>query len=285
MAEYLIDNPPRVRQFRRPRSQQPSGVIVVHTAESFPDETAPDTGAENVARFIRDRTTPGSYHDLADSDSIVFLVPYDAEAFGDGTGSNPHAYHVSAATQAHKWDQLDDGWVDDCVRNMAKASARYARWLKARRGITIPARRITRAQSDARMPGFISHAERDPNRRTDPGAGFPWTKYLNYYAAEMSGEEEIDMGELHDHGLRVEELFGEVKEQIHGMGLRIEAMYSAEVARDLAEGERDQASRVRVEHLFRTVLTGQGATDADVDEVLVKVGEVLAKLNEEENPS
>lgn len=193
-AAYLVDNPPRIRQYRRPRRATPSGVVVVHTAESFPDETEPDTGAENVARFIRDRTNYGSYHDLADSDSDVYLVPYDAEAFGDGTGSNPHAYHVSAATQAHKWDQVDDEWADNCVRNMARVTARYARWLSAEHGITIPARRITRAQSDARVPGFISHAQRDPRRRTDPGAGFPWTKYLAYYA-DQSNTEEFDMDE------------------------------------------------------------------------------------------
>lgn len=185
MSTYLEDHPPRIRQYRQPRRAKPSGVIVVHTAESYPDEAGPDTGAENVAAFIARRTNYGSYHDLVDSDSIIQLVPYDAEAFHDGTGSNPHSYGVSAATQAHRWATLGDAWVDRCVRNMAAASARYARWVRAEHGVIIPAWRITRAQSEDRQPGFLSHAERDPGRRTDPGKDFPWPKFLGYYAAEM----------------------------------------------------------------------------------------------------
>jgi hypothetical protein len=190
---YLLDHPPATRQYRSPRRATPSGVVVVHTAESFPDERPPDTGAENVAAFIARRTNAGSYHDLVDSDSIIQLVRYSDEAFGDATGSNPHAYHVSAATQAAKWSQLGDDWVDATVRNMAAASARYARWLFAQRGILVPARRITRDDSERRVPGFISHALRDPDRRTDPGATFPWGDFITYYAAIMRGDLEDDV--------------------------------------------------------------------------------------------
>jgi hypothetical protein len=192
MSVYLIDNPPATRQYRSPRRATPSGVVVVHTAESFPDERPPDTGAENVAAFIARRTNAGSYHDLVDSDSIIQLVRYSDEAFGDATGSNPHAYHVSAATQAAKWSQLGDTWVDATVRNMAAAAARYARWLFAQRGVLIPARQITRDDSERRIPGFISHAKRDPDRRTDPGATFPWGDFLTDYAAIMRGDLEAD---------------------------------------------------------------------------------------------
>jgi N-acetyl-anhydromuramyl-L-alanine amidase AmpD len=78
---------------------------------------------------------------------------------------------------------------------MALASARYARWLYAQRGITIPARIITRTQSENRVPGFISHAKRDPDRRTDPGATFPWNQFLGDFAGIMSGDlsQEDDM--------------------------------------------------------------------------------------------
>lgn len=193
---YLVDNPPVRSQYRSPRREQPSGVIVVHTAESFPDETGPDTGAENVANFIRTRTNAGSYHDLADSDSTIRLVRYSDEAFGDATGSNPHAYHVSAATQAAKWDQLGDQWVRATVRNMAAAVAAYATWLRQQRGIVIPARRVTRAQSEDRLPGFISHAERDPARRTDPGAGFPWGTFFSDYEQIMEDDMPLDATDL-----------------------------------------------------------------------------------------
>jgi hypothetical protein len=193
VSVYLIDHPPATRQYRSPRRATPSGVIVVHTAESFPDENPPDTGAENVAAFIARRTNPGSYHDLVDSDTIIQLVRYSDEAFHDATGSNPHSYGVSAATQAAKWSQLRPSWVDATVRNMAAASARYARWLFAQRGVTIPARLITRDDSERRIPGFISHAKRDPSRRTDPGATFPWNQFLGDYAAIMDGEDDMQL--------------------------------------------------------------------------------------------
>lgn len=182
MTAYLIANPPRIRQMHRPRRSKPSGVCVVHTAENTPDVDGADGAAEAVARFIRDRTTFGSYHDLADSDSIVDLVPYDAEAYHDGTGSNSHSYGVSGATQAARWPTLPALRRRAMVRNMAKAAARYAAWLEREEGIVIPARRITKAQSDARVPGFLSHGERDPGRRSDPGAAFPWATFLSNFA-------------------------------------------------------------------------------------------------------
>jgi hypothetical protein len=186
---YLDSHPPARSQFRCPRRAKPSGVVVVHTAENVMDTVGPDTGAEAVARFIQGRDTPGSYHDLVDSDSILDLVRYECEAFQDGTGSNPHAYAVSAACSYLDWAKMSKAKRDAFVENMAQAVARYARWVKKTHGVTIPARRITRAQSDAGVPGFLSHAERDPARRKDPGnaAGqFPWDQFLARFAVLMA---------------------------------------------------------------------------------------------------
>lgn len=184
MTAYLIEHPPAVRQFRD-RGRKPTGLIVIHTAESTPDWVDADTGAEGVARFIQSRTDYGSYHFVVDSDSIVDLVPLHLQAYGDGTGSNPFAVHVSAATQAAKWAAAPADWRRETVRNMAEAAARTARWLRKEYGITVPAKRITRAQSEAGQAGFISHAERDPARRHDPGAGFPWDTFLRDFAEAM----------------------------------------------------------------------------------------------------
>jgi hypothetical protein len=184
MTAYLIEHPPVQRQFRE-RGAKPTGLLVVHTAESTPDWVDHDTGAEGVARFIQGRADFGSYHLLVDSDSIVLLVPFHLQAYGDRTGSNPVAIHVSAATQAAKWAAAPADWRRETVRNMAEAAARAARWLKAEHGVTVPAKRITKAQSDAGQPGFISHGDRDPGRRSDPGAGFPWHTFLDDFAEAM----------------------------------------------------------------------------------------------------
>lgn len=185
MVAYLVEHPPVQRQFKD-RGTKPSGVCIVHTAESAPDTVGPDDGAENVAAWIARRTDFGSYHDLADSDSGLQLVPYAMQAYGDGTGSNPHAYHVSAATQAHRWASLPSAWRASTATNMGRRAARYAKWIKSEHGVIIPARRITRAQSDARVPGFLTHAERDPERRSDPGKDFPWDAFWEGFEGGQS---------------------------------------------------------------------------------------------------
>lgn len=180
---YLDDHPPARRQFRQ-RYAQPSGLIVVHTAESALDKIGEDTGAEGVAAFIARRTDPGSYHRIVDSDSIVALVRFDQAAYGDGTGSNEFAIHLSFACHAADWPHMDPARRDAFLANGARAAREAATWLADQHGITVPARRVTRAQSDQRAPGFISHAERDPARRTDPGPAFPWDRFLTLYAQE-----------------------------------------------------------------------------------------------------
>lgn len=183
---YLDDHKPASQQFRDPRREAPSGVVVVHTAENTPDFVAFDGGAESVANFIAGRPDPGSYHDLVDSDSRINLVRYECEAFHDATGSNRHSYGVSVATRADVWPLAPERWRKGAVTNAARAAAIYAHWLHSRSGIIIPASRINRDQSEARKPGFISHHERDPARRTDPGAAFPWQYFLDKYTSFMA---------------------------------------------------------------------------------------------------
>jgi hypothetical protein len=183
---YLEDNPPRVRQYREPRRAPVSGVIVMHTAESALDQIGADEGAENVARFIEQRTDPGSYHTLVDTDSRVRLVPFTAEAYGDRTGSNPHAVHISFACKAAGWARMTPWRRAKMIEKGAAAAVQAAKWIEQTEGVTVPARRITRAQSELREPGFIPHGDRDPERRTDPGKDFPWDAFLRAYERRMA---------------------------------------------------------------------------------------------------
>jgi hypothetical protein len=66
---------------------------------------------------------------------------------------------------------------------MARGAADYANRVKRLRGIVIPARLLTREQSEARQPGFVRHSVRDPARRRDPGATFPVLDFLNRFSA------------------------------------------------------------------------------------------------------
>jgi N-acetyl-anhydromuramyl-L-alanine amidase AmpD len=188
VSTYLELYPPKVRQFRTPRRAKPSGLIVVHTAESILDQIGEDTGAEDVADFIRRRSDYGSYHTLVDTNSRVRLVPFDAEAYGDGTGSNPFAIHISFACKAAGWAGMDPARKAAMVRNGAAAAYEAAQWLKAEHGIEVPPARVTRAESEAREPGFISHGERDPGRRSDPGADFPWAAFMREFVEAGASE-------------------------------------------------------------------------------------------------
>lgn len=184
---YLLDNPPARSQYRTPRREKPSGVIVIHTAESPADQTGPDAGAENVAAFIRRRSDPGSYHALSDSDSTLKLVPWSYEAWQDGTGSNPHAIGLSVACQAAAWPTLPQSWRDGAINGLAALARDAAAWLESEHGVIVPARIISRAESEQRKPGFIAHGTpvgRDPARRSDPGIHFPWDQFLTAFAQE-----------------------------------------------------------------------------------------------------
>lgn len=180
---YLREHPnPNSRGYTSPRRSEPSGVGVVHTAETPPDFVGGDGAAEAVAHYETVRTTPGSYHDLCDSDTIIQLVRYADAAWHDGTGTNHHSYGVSGATQADSWDRVPKDYSTKLVKNMAKAAARYAHWIYDLNGTVIPAKRITATEARNRVPGWISHAELDPSRRTDPGKDFPWDIFLAEFA-------------------------------------------------------------------------------------------------------
>ncbi len=194
MTAYLRSHKPARSQYRSPRRATVSGVIAVHTAENTPDFVAFDGGAEAVARWIVTRTTPGSYHDLVDSDSAIHLVDWPDEAFHDGTGTNPHSLSLSVATRADVWPLAPADWRAGAIEQLAQAAARQARWVKATTGIVVPAKRITAAQARARIPGFVTHAELDPGRRSDPGAGFPWPEFLARFAQlTQTPQEDEDM--------------------------------------------------------------------------------------------
>lgn len=184
----LLDQYPNktLKQQRKPRREAVSGVFVLHSAENTPDYVAFDGGAEAVWNFIRTRDTYGSYHFLGDSDSRLQVVDWWNEAFHDATDrGNWHEIGGSIATRADVLPLAPKAWRDAAIDNLARGFADAARWLKAERGIVVPARRISRAESQNRVPGFIAHGSRDPGRRSDPGFDQNpelWTQFLGRYA-------------------------------------------------------------------------------------------------------
>lgn len=261
---YLDAHPnPNLPQ-QRPRRDQPSGVIVVHTAESALDVTGEDTGAEGVARFISERTSYGSYHRVADSDSVVDVARFEMTTYGDGTGSNDHAIHLSFACRAADWPNMSTDRKAAFITNGARAAADAAAWLEREHGTTLPARRITRAQSDQRVPGFISHGERDPGRRTDPGPAFPWDLFLDTYtqltqedpmadyAAQLDRlEEHAELARKRDRQNRQAN-----RKIARAQARQLEAVTEALIA-------QDEKTRAAVRRTTNEVLEAIAAADAD----------------------
>lgn len=190
MTAFLRTRKLRRTQFKSRGRARPTGCTVLHTAESILDTVGPDTGAEGVANYMVVRTTAGSYHDLADSDTWVHLVEYSDQAYQDGTGSNPWAMSLSFALAAADWPRLSPTRRAAFLRQGALAFAAQQEWLRENGYPTTPLRRITKAQSDAGMAGFVTHGDRDPGRRSDPGAAFPWDEW---FAACRAATGEDDM--------------------------------------------------------------------------------------------
>lgn len=190
---YLEQNRPSRSQFRVGRRDNVRPVIVVHTAESGTDRSGPDPKAENVANFIRTRSTAGSYHLIGDADSIIQLVRFSNEAFQDGTGSNRFAIGISLAMNAADWSSISASRRSELTDTAAQMAALAAEWLVSQ-GLDAPAaQRLSKAESNrTSASGFISHAERDPTRRSDPGRDFPWTDFLNRYQVLVGGGQSQD---------------------------------------------------------------------------------------------
>ncbi|WP_194521983.1 N-acetylmuramoyl-L-alanine amidase [Cellulosimicrobium sp. JZ28] len=186
---YGLDHPNRRSpQIGNPRrgGTSPSGTIVIHTAECAADLVGPDTSAEGVANYLTNRTTPGSYHRIVDSDSVVKYAPLGYETW-HCRFTNRWSIGISFAVQAHMWAQYPPAFVTAILRQGARTTAAAIRDLKTYWGIDVPLVRITREQALARRPGFIGHGETDPTRRSDPGPAFPWARFLDMVRAELTG--------------------------------------------------------------------------------------------------
>lgn len=171
-APYLALNPPLRRQFFAPRRGGATPRLgVVHTAENTPDNLGPDTGAEAVANFIARRSGPGSYHVIADSDSIVRLGADDWEMFGTGSpsGANRWCLHLSMACQARHWAQIPTDRRRWYGLNAALVGAHWSAVhdIELRPVTLAEAEDIVAGRTD--RTGWCRHGDLDHPRRSDPG--------------------------------------------------------------------------------------------------------------------
>lgn len=188
---YALDNPnPNATKKGYPgfwgylTMNQVPRAVTLHSTESFADLDGPDTGAENVANWFQTNDTFALYHTLVDYDSILKVVP----AGLDGTvvhtafhaaGYNSFTLGVSMALRADSWPTLPEHYKTQVLRNAAKETAA----LLVRHNL--PPILRTKAEIDAGAKGVTGHGILDPGYRSDPGAQFPWPRFMQYVLEYM----------------------------------------------------------------------------------------------------
>lgn len=160
--------------------------VTLHTTESLADVIGEDMGAENIANYFATTTTPSSYHTVVDSDTTVRLLPAGLD------GTTPHtAFHcyqrntanlgVAIAMRAATWGSLPPAWETAALERAATETALLCvRW-------SLPVVRIGQAEFDAGGRGISGHGLLQPEDRTDPGAQFPWARFLALVQAKVDG--------------------------------------------------------------------------------------------------
>lgn len=198
---YLIDHPnPNARAdsdgryHGYPGRRKKVSCIVIHTAENTPDTVAADGGAEAVARYQARVDRPSSYHDLVDSDSHVRMLPWSHTAF-HASNDNSYSIGLSMATKAHLWPHMPAKWTERTLDNLATVAASAVRWVQATEGVKIPVQTVTAHAARNGKAGFIAHGTLDPGRRSDPGATFPWGRFLSKTSAKLGQRPPPDPGD------------------------------------------------------------------------------------------
>ena len=188
---YLLDNPQHRNYpqcgYPRRGGAKASGTIILHDAEGGTDLVGADMGAENVARYILERASYGSYHDLVDRDTHIPMAPIDYETW-HSVPDNPWTVGICIA-----WTKADlakmtyaqrRSYYVPLARVVLKRVADFAR-----RGIKVPIdRMLTAAETQARRPGISTHSRTDPSRRSDPfGTGSKYETEFLAVLAELDG--------------------------------------------------------------------------------------------------
>lgn len=198
MGYYLLDHPNAyalaywAKQGKKrgywgyPTRTKPIQGFVEHIPVAIQDLEGSDPTAENVARYFSTTDRPASAHVCIDADSTVECLPDEVTAFHAKDG-NSNGLGVEQG-----WGHLD--WGKNPARDL-QVIALSAKWHAPRvKRYDVPLQRVTAAQWNGGVKGFIDHSRLDPTRRLDPGPNFPWQTLfdlirLELYMATLNDEE------------------------------------------------------------------------------------------------
>lgn len=228
---YLLDNEnpraPRRSDGRRfwgyPHTDTVKRVIVLHTAECDPSPGS----AWNIARYFSRSDRAASYQTVVDVENTVPLIPPRGVSF-NVRGFNSPSLGLSWATRAALWGRYPK-WDEGALR---RAAVQARDWV---RRFGIPVRQISRQQALNGAKGFVTHAVMDPDRRSDPGTGFPLDRFFDLvrYGSKSEGDGMESLRRGHE-GNEVRVLQWRINQVLHreadpdGGGLTVDGVFGDE---------------------------------------------------------
>lgn len=182
---YLLNHECNYAQYGYPRRNDYTalGQITFHSAENDTDLVGVDKGAEAVARYLTNRYSYGSYHDLTDRDSHIPLAPIEFETW-HSVPTNNWATGISMALAVEDLDNMGKANRVAYFRRAAEAAKIQIDEFNEK-GISVPIDRfLTREEALNQEPGITTHSRTDPDRRSDP-FGNPGEGNTEKYEAEF----------------------------------------------------------------------------------------------------
>jgi len=180
--------------FVRPRSwtdvsRTSVQLIVIHTTEGSSRSESAEDGAAYDAR----RTDGTSTHYFHDSNSTVQCVRTEDIAHTAKGEGNRRGIHHELCTTVKRAEGVN--WNDDYHTALLQKAA----WQAARDAVkwNIPIRKLSASQVKAGIKGFCGHVEITrafgQSTHTDPGQGFPWSRFVALVAGYANPKKEDDM--------------------------------------------------------------------------------------------
>lgn len=185
---YLLDNQnphaPKRSDGRRfwghPGRYSKLRVIVLHVPVMPYVAAGPDPTAEKVAKYFATTNRAASAHVCSDADTVVQCLP------ADYTGAHVRGYNSS--TWGIEMGYGTNDWNRDRKRTEAVLIQATKAIVPVVQKYQIPVRLLTKAQVDAGLSGFTTHARLDPARRSDPGATYPWEWHAEMITDALGGK-------------------------------------------------------------------------------------------------
>lgn len=190
MGYWLLDHRNPYGNHFYPTRNRKLKAIVVHCTAGLEDLDlkGPDNSAEGTARYAATTLRDVSWHSGSDTDTFIDLLPYSYTAWQCVNYNSSTAGHEISKLNMD-WNAVSKQWRDRVLFVTALGPDGKGGLRKKAVENGIPFRRATKAELDHAIAtdgppvGFISHADLDPSRRTDPGRNFPWSQFLNLLKA------------------------------------------------------------------------------------------------------